>query len=292
MIRPRELSRNIALFPAETPTLAPATHTNSYALGSREVLLVEPATPYEGERRAFVEWAEGLRSQGRVLKGILATHHHPDHIGGAKFLSEALSLPLWASDETAARLDASVSVRLHDGDQIALDGPVPLSLQVLITPGHAPGHVCLLDQASGTVVVGDMVASVGTILIARGDGDMGVYLAQLARLRDLGARLALPAHGEPIDDPSKLFAHYIEHRLKRERKVVAALTRLLATSTANVHGGVTLIQLLPEVYDDVSPAIFPIAMLSLETHVDKLVADGRVVCQDGAYALANHGAHA
>ncbi len=287
MMRPREITRTVALFPAETPTLPPATHTNSYALGSRDVLLVEPATPYEGERRAFVEWAEGLRAQGRVLKGILATHHHPDHIGGAKFLSEALALPLWASEETAKRLDATVSVRVHDGEEIVLDGPTPVSLRVLITPGHAPGHVCLLDEASGTVVVGDMVASVGTILIARGDGDMRVYLEQLARLRDLGARRALPAHGEPIDEPSKLFAHYIDHRLKRERKVLTALSNL-----GKVSGTATLAALLPEVYDDVSLALFPIAMLSLETHVDKLVADGRVVQKNDAYALVNDAARA
>ncbi len=284
MMRPREISRTVALFPAETPTLPPATHTNSYALGSREVLLVEPATPYEGERRAFVEWAQGLRAQGRVLKGILATHHHPDHIGGAKFLSEALALPLWASDETAQRLDADVAVRLREGEELVLYGPTPTSWRVLITPGHAPGHVCLLEEKSGTVVVGDMVASVGTILIARGDGDMRVYLEQLARLRDLGARLALPAHGEPIDEPAKLFAHYIDHRLKRERKVLTALEKLGGTST--------LATLLPEVYDDVSIAIFPIAMLSLETHVDKLVADGRVVQKNGAYALVNDAARA
>jgi ribonuclease/clavin/mitogillin len=285
VIRPRELSRNVALFPAETPTLAPATHTNSYALGSREVLLVEPATPYDGERRAFVEWAEGLRAQGRVLKGILATHHHPDHIGGAKFLSETLALPLYASEETAKRLDANVAVRVHDGEELTLDGPVPMSLRVLITPGHAPGHVCLLDEASRTVVVGDMVASVGTILIARGDGDMREYLVQLARLRDLNARLALPAHGEPIDEPAQLFAHYIEHRLKREQKVLAAFQKVGGPSAFS-----KLAALLQDVYDDVSPAIFPIAMLSLETHVDKLVAEGRLLEKNGAYALVNDAA--
>ena len=41
MLRPRELSRSVSLFPARTPTLPPATHTNSYALGHREVLLCE-----------------------------------------------------------------------------------------------------------------------------------------------------------------------------------------------------------------------------------------------------------
>ena len=61
-VRPRELSRSVASFAARTPTLPPATHTNSYALGSREVLLVEPATPYPDEQRAWLEWARAMPS--------------------------------------------------------------------------------------------------------------------------------------------------------------------------------------------------------------------------------------
>ena len=71
MLRPRELSSSLELFPALTPTLAPATHTNSYALGGREVVLVEPATPYDDERRAWTEWAKGLASKGRELTAIV-----------------------------------------------------------------------------------------------------------------------------------------------------------------------------------------------------------------------------
>ena len=45
---------------------------------------------------------------------------------------------------------------------------------------------------------------------------MQVYLEQLDRLANLGARLALPAHGDPIDEPTALFRKYIAHRLMRE----------------------------------------------------------------------------
>jgi hypothetical protein len=46
VIRPRDVAPGVALFPVRTPTLPPATHTNTFAIGGREVLLVEPATPY------------------------------------------------------------------------------------------------------------------------------------------------------------------------------------------------------------------------------------------------------
>jgi len=52
---------------------------------------------------------------------------------------------------------------------------------------------------------------------------MKVYLEQLERLAALDARLALPAHGEPIDAPSTLFRRYVAHRLMREAKVLAAV---------------------------------------------------------------------
>jgi len=275
VLRPRELSRTVALFPARTPTLPPATHTNSYALGARDVLLVEPATPYADEQRAWIEWARALPSTGRRPVAILLTHHHVDHVSGADVLSHELSLPLWAHGDTASRVEVRVDRLLDDGDPIDLAAPAPSRWRVLHTPGHAPGHVCLYDEDERTLVVGDMVASVGTILIAPGDGDMAVYLAQLERLASLGARLALPAHGEPIDEPTALFRHYVTHRLARERKVLAAVA-------AGGAEGATAEELVPVAYDDVPPTTWPVALLSLQSHLAKLVAEGRVRTSPGA----------
>lgn len=257
------------MFPALTPTLPPATHTNSYALGAREVLLIEPATPYEAERAAWLAWAERLRGEGRTLVALVATHHHDDHVGGAAFLAEALGLPLWAHALTAERITAPVDRLLRDGETLRLDGPDAQAWQVLHTPGHAPGHVCLYEPSLGALVAGDMIAGVGTILIMPGDGDMREYLRQLGRLGDLGAKVALPAHGDPIEEPAARFAAYVAHRLAREAKVL----RALETGGA---AGLGLDQLLPQAYDDVSPNTWPLAKLSLLAHLEKLVAEGRV----------------
>ena len=85
------------------------------------------------------------------------------------------------------------------------------------------------------------------------------------------------AHGDPIDEPVALFRGYIAHRLMRESKVLAALGRHSLGATAE--------QLLPDAYDDVSPAARPLGMLSMLSHLRKLEDDGRVrVSHDGAEA--------
>src|SRR6185503_15269838 len=103
-LRPLVAAQGVEVFPARSPTLLPATHTNSYALGTRELLLVEPATPYADEQRAWLDWARGQASQGRTLIALVATHHHGDHIGGAEFLARELALPLWAHRVTHERV--------------------------------------------------------------------------------------------------------------------------------------------------------------------------------------------
>jgi glyoxylase-like metal-dependent hydrolase (beta-lactamase superfamily II) len=276
VIRPRELSRSVSLFAAQTPTLPPATHTNSYALGTRDVLLVEPATPYEDEQRAWIAWGRSLVASGRRIVAIVATHHHPDHVGGVQQLTRALDVPLWAHAHTASRIDVPVTRTLEDGETITLDGPFAERWQVLHTPGHAPGHVCLWNAEERAVVVGDMVASVGTILIDPVDGDMRAYLEQLDRLARLEAQLALPAHGEPIDEPTALFRRYIAHRLMREAKIVAAI----ATRRAAGSRSPSAEEILPDAYSDVPETLWPVALLSLRAHLKKLDDDGRAAGRD------------
>jgi len=271
-VRPRELSRSLALFAARSPTLPPATHTNSYALGTREVLLVEPATPYEDEQRAWIAWGRAIAAAGRRIVAIVATHHHRDHVGGLHELTRALDVPFWAHAETASRVELPVARHLEDGEAIVLDGAVPERWEVLHTPGHAPGHVCLWNADERAVVVGDMVASVGTILIEPIDGDMAAYLEQLDRLARLDARLALPAHGEPIDRPTELFRYYIAHRQMREARIVDAMATLRAAGSAAASAE----EILPEAYDDVPATTWPIALLSVRAHLMKLAREGRV----------------
>ena len=224
--------------------------------------------------REWLAWARGLRTQGCLLVGVLATHHHPDHVGGLEVLTRELDIDLWAHAKTAALVGWNRYRSIADHEEFVLAGPEPTHVRALHTPGHAPGHVCLHIEALGLVLCGDMMAGVGSILIAPGDGDMIEYLAQLKRLALLGAHTALPAHGDPIELAEERYLALIAHRLRREARILACVPR--ADSAVGQVAGITSDELVQVAYADTLPDLWPVAELSLRSHLIKLVREGRV----------------
>lgn len=271
VLEPREVAPGLRMLSVRTPTLPPATHTNAFLVGTRELALVEPASPFPEEIERLSDWVEGVRAQGRSLRCILLTHHHPDHAGGAAQLRERLGVPLWAHARTAERLAGKVEIDrlLAHGERVELDGPERQRLGAVHTPGHAPGHLCFLEPASRTLIAGDMVAGVGTILVDPVDGDMQQYLASLQELDALDLAQLLPAHGLPIDEPRARLRFYVQHRLLREGKIADAL--------AGLGREASLEELIPIAYADTAPAAWPYARLAAEAHLVKLEREGRAV---------------
>lgn len=274
VFRPYSVSTGIEVFPTRTPTLPPATHTNSYAIGSQDIVLIEPATPWLDEQREWLEWARGIQSQGRVLQAILLTHHHADHCGGAAFFAQELRVPLWAHEQTFLRvssLEPYVKKYLIEGEHITLHGPISQSWNVLHTPGHAPGHLCLYERSQRTAIVGDMVANGSFILIPPNDGgDMAEYIKQLQRLNTLELDCLLPAHGQPIYEAHDTLHRYVEHRLAREQKIFDAYRSL----KAQLKRAPRFDELLPHAYEDTPIELWPVAQMSLEAHCIKLKQEG------------------
>ena len=254
--------------PLRSPTLPPAEHTNLYVIGQRDLLLVDPGTPDERENQRALAVLEELADEGHRVRGILLSHHHFDHTSGLTQLRRHLDVPVYAHAETAKHLHhlgQPVDRLLDEGDVLPFG---PEGLQVLHTPGHAAGHLCLLDRASHSLIVGDMVASIGTILIETTDGgDMRLYIESLRRLQDLAQQAALrlwPAHGASVAAGAMLLAAYIHHRAMREEKVMAALS----------HGTASLLELVPRAYDD-KPDVDPfLAARALLAHLHKLRDEG------------------
>lgn len=271
-----EFQRGVFLFPLETPTLPPAAHTNCYLLGTRELLLVDPGSPDDTESQRLVDFVRELEPEGFRAKAVVLTHHHGDHVGGAKFVANALKLPVWAHALTKGRVPVEIARTLDEGDVLELDGPMPMRWKVLVTPGHARGHLTLVDVASKAAVVGDMVAGVGTIVIDPPEGDMAEYLRQLERLKGV-VGVIYPAHGPVLPDGVAKLDEYLAHRAWREARVVEALRAAAAPTTVE--------DLVPRVYDDVTAFVWPLAERNTVAILQKLVAERRATERDGRFAL-------
>lgn len=252
-----------------TPTLPPATATNTLIVGGSRLVVIEPATPYERERSELDDTLARLAAEGRTVQAVLVTHHHVDHTGYAEALAQRLGVPILAHAETASRVSFAVDRHLGDGDVIELDEG--FAVRAVFTPGHAPGHLVFHELKTGLVYAGDLVAAEGTILIdPEDDGDMGQYLTSLTTLGTLGATALVPSHGRVLNKPDAVVEHYVQHRLAREAKVLAALG----------DGPQGFDDLLALVYVDTPKAIWPLAARSLEAHLVKLVRERRVARDD------------
>jgi endoribonuclease LACTB2 len=267
----RELVAGVQLLDGRTPTLAPATHTNCAVLGSGDVLLVDPATPYLDEHHRFDRHL-ALVLHGRKVSGIVLTHHHPDHVGDAVRLQRVHRCPIMAHPLTAQRLPFAVDKLINEGDVLALRGPVPRSFKVLFTPGHAPGHICLWDEQASLLIAGDMVAGVGSIIIDPPDGHMGTYMASLERLIALSPRALVPAHGSLLTEGVTRLQDQLAHRWRRQRSIEQTVLDAAATIDDRT--------IVERVYVDVAPNMWPFALRAVAAALEFAV-ERKVLIQDG-----------
>jgi glyoxylase-like metal-dependent hydrolase (beta-lactamase superfamily II) len=139
-------------------------------------------------------------------------------------------------------------------------------LRVIRTPGHAPDHLCFLDEDSRDLFCGDLLRADGTIVIpASNGGHMASYLASLKAVRGLQPRRLLPGHGPIVDDPQALIEKYIRHREEREAQIVRALKA----------GARTPAEIVARVYERLPASLVAAAEDSVRAHLVKLEEEGR-----------------
>ena len=177
--------------------------TNVYLLadpGSREAIAIDTAIP-------SLDFVAGeLRDRGWTLKLIVSTHGHWDHFGDNAAVAEHTGAPiavhpldrdrlvrpeaLWAPFEIPPCVPA---VELAEGGLIRFGD---IRLDVLHTPGHTEGSVCLLAADEGLLFSGDTLFANGWGRVDLPGGSAEAMAASIARLATFHDPLrVLPGHG-------------------------------------------------------------------------------------------------
>lgn len=272
-----EFRSNYICFPVRTPTKPPATHTNCYLVyTSREIIVIDPGSPYEDEQQALVACVDDLIREGRTVREIVLTHVHPDHVAGVNALNDHLEsrygrrVPVAAHSLTAESLKNQFPVErfIEDDEVLALNGEPKITLRALHTPGHARGHLCFNDYSNGVLITGDNVVGFGSVLIDPPEGKMRQYLDSLQRMRAVPhVTVLLPGHGPAVANPREKIDEYIAHRLEREANILNAVR----------HDAKSVRAIVARVYTDVSPKAHAMAERAVLAHLEKLEADDLIV---------------
>lgn len=263
-----EMLAGVHAIPLKSPTLPPATHTNVYVLGAKELIIVDPAPTEADPQAELIAYVEKLLTGGARVKEIWLTHQHIDHVGAAMMLRDRFGVPIAAHELTARDLGDTVKVDrfISDGEttRLPLGGDHFAEWRAVFTPGHARGHLAFFDTKLRTLLCGDLMSSLGTVIVAPPDGDMRDYMASLEKVRALQPRLLFPAHGPPVAAAAKI-DEYIAHRLARENAILATLDQPRTPE-----------EIVPIVYTDVPVAMHTLAAINVRAHLDKLEAEHRV----------------
>jgi glyoxylase-like metal-dependent hydrolase (beta-lactamase superfamily II) len=209
--------------------------TNTYLYGADPCVVIDPGT----EDAGHLDRIRAAAAERGGIGTVLITHSHDDHISGA----DQLGAPV---------------VLAEDGEENG-------GLRALATPGHAADHVVYLS-ADGVCFCGDLVLGLGSTIVPPGGNSLAAFMDSLALLQAEGLALMCPGHGPWITDPEAKLAEYINHRLERERRLVAALD----------DGERSRAALLAAAWDDVPLELLPMAAMAMEAHLEKLEAEERL----------------
>jgi glyoxylase-like metal-dependent hydrolase (beta-lactamase superfamily II) len=217
--------------------------TNTWILrgpGSEDCVVVDPG--YED-----IPHLTRVLDSGPVAL-IVLTHHHPDHVEGAPWLTANTGAPVRAFDPALCR-DADPLV---DGEVVSAGG---MDFEVLHTPGHTDDSICL--RLNDAVLTGDSILGRGTTVIS----SLGSYLDTLRKLARISA-LVLPGHGPELPDLATVAGQYLAHREERLEQVRAALRQLGPDASAR--------QVVEVVYADVDPSLWEPAEWSVRAQLEYL----------------------
>jgi len=115
-------------------------------------------------------------------------------------------------------------VTFHGGETIPTG---VFTFQVLWTPGHSPGHICLYEPTKKALLSGDHILPTISPHIGlhpqSSDNPLGDYIDSLNTVKQLDANLILPGHEDPFTDLAARIEKLIQHHKQRNSKILALI---------------------------------------------------------------------
>jgi hydroxyacylglutathione hydrolase len=180
--------------------------TNCYLLACNETGMAAVIDPSWDGRLLY----EKAIDEGWTISDLLLTHSHFDHVGGLAEIKALSSAPISIHPDAVGMLENAVTAAnlwqitipepppvdrlLADGDKINVGN---LQLDVLFTPGHAPGHVCYYLKSEGVLFDGDVLfqQSIGRTDLPGGDYQLLINSIKTRLLTLPDETIVLSGHG-------------------------------------------------------------------------------------------------
>jgi glyoxylase-like metal-dependent hydrolase (beta-lactamase superfamily II) len=266
-----ELDGGVWSIPVPIPD-NPLRYTLSYAISSSAgLVLVDPGWDSAAGRTALTDGLAQAGATLTGVVGVVATHVHPDHHGLSAHVREAsgawiamhpaerdtLASPVDAAQRPARvaawlrnagmpedELEQLVPVfgleptfKLVEPDLLLDDGdrlPLPdRHIRTLWTPGHTPGHICLIDEDHDALLTGDHLLPYISPHIGvqpSTDSPLGPYLNSLQRLVELDELAAYPAHEYRFRGIAERVVTLLAHHEERCVELLAVVKELGAAT--------------------------------------------------------------
>ena len=291
-------------------------------------ILVDSGWDSQESLWALQEGIKGANLKLRDIKQLVITHIHPDHYGlstkikqicGAqvaihridagfifprykdfnnliKETAELLRQNGAHEDELTELKEASLwmnkyvtpdspEVNLEDGDTISNDS---FEFEVLWTPGHSPGHICLYERERKFILTGDHVLYDTTPHVGfnpqSGDNPLGDYISSLKKLERLKVNFILPGHGPVFNALGLRIEKILQHHEERKRAIMRSLQNGLKTAYEIAHQIPWMVNEGGTTFQDLSVWNRRMAVHETIAHLKLLMEEDRVgnVDMDGA----------
>lgn len=245
-------------------TFPPANRTNSFIIGDEDQVkyLIDPSPRDEAELEKFI------KSVSKVgFDRIFITHHHPDHYEFSRDIALRFKVPMEMSQFTytiiGAKYFEGIEINLRkEGDVITKS--LGQNVRVYEVPGHDEGQLALAPDNMSWFLAGDLIQTIGTVVIGGPEGDMQKYFHSLKRVIDLNPKNIIPSHGIIIGGTNKL-VQTLQHRQEREDQIKELLGM-----------GRNINEILEVIYVGLKPELLPYALKTIEAHITKINNDAKI----------------